>query len=70
MAKHETAPLTRPWLQVSPKVLAGALTGVTASGLVWAGALVGLDLDPALAGVLVTIAAAIGGYWKRDRAPV
>lgn len=66
MAKHERTLVRRPWDDVSPKVIAGALSGVTASGLVWAGTLVGFHLDPALAAVVVTIATAVAGYWKRD----
>jgi hypothetical protein len=54
---------------VSRKVLAGALGGITVSGLVWAGGLAGLQVDPALAGVIVTTAAALAGYWKHDTKP-
>ena len=56
--------LRRDWKSIEPKVLAFLATGITGAGVIGAAEFFGIQLDPALASLIVIIAGAIAGFVK------
>lgn len=52
--------------QIAAKVTYAGLTAVTATGIIAFASYLGASLDPALAGLIVTVLATVAGYFKSD----
>lgn len=58
--------LDLPWNALAPKLLVFILTSITATGLVTFLGYLHVDLHPVVAGLLVTLASAVAGYFVPD----
>lgn len=58
--------LDLPWNALAPKFIVFVLSSVTASGLVTFLSFIHVSIDPAIAGVVVTLVSVILGYVKSD----
>lgn len=65
-----TSVITRAWNEIEPKLIAVLATGLTATGLIQYGDILGVHLSAEQAGLAVLIVSAIAGYIKSSTSKV
>lgn len=59
---------TRAWHDIEPKLIAWLTTGLTATGIIQYGDVVGVHITPAQGALAVVVVGTIAGYFKKSSA--